>query len=324
MSDKITEVEKNPAGHAVIILLLLALSVGFFGVWLTGKNNDSPEYADRHAINGQANNGQAKANNIRDYYMEILAEPRPGFRLARLKAFIGAHADSDEAQYAKIQIHSLTESEKTAWAKLSDSRYNVNIHLSAKQNALQEYIESWSSLHRKKEIKSYQDKLTQLAKIRSGESKPQEAEIKIQIPPSRFESTNSNIQSDRLAGASIYEPEPSPRITIYSNPAPPATRPKTPAPKIEDVRIKRARPAHYPKRAKRKNISAVVVLSLDIDEKGRVARANLVSVRADKYDKKFVKAAKRAALSSRFYPKTIDGKPVARTGYKRKYKFVPK
>ena len=80
---------------------------------------------------------------------------------------------------------------------------------------------------------------------------------------------------------------------------------------------------HFPPRkARRKGIEAVVILSLFIDERGNVARTEVVSVDAKKYRKSFARASKKAAMRSKFYPKTVGGKSVATSNYLRQYTFT--
>jgi len=69
------------------------------------------------------------------------------------------------------------------------------------------------------------------------------------------------------------------------------------------------------------NLITRSVLRLNIDERGRVAMTELVSAKAERYRKEFVKASERAALRSRYFPKTVDGKPVSVSGITKKYVY---
>ena len=71
----------------------------------------------------------------------------------------------------------------------------------------------------------------------------------------------------------------------------------------------------------RRKVDAVVTLKLNIDEKGKVAMTELVNVNAARYKKDFVKAAERAAMRTRFHPKTVDGTPQAAIGIVKRYRF---
>jgi len=50
---------------------------------------------------------------------------------------------------------------------------------------------------------------------------------------------------------------------------------------------------------------------------------DVLSVEAERYEKDFVKAAKRAARRTSYYPKTVDGQPRAASGVVKRYKFDP-
>jgi len=71
----------------------------------------------------------------------------------------------------------------------------------------------------------------------------------------------------------------------------------------------------------RRGVEGIVVLKLNIDAKGKVAMTELVGVEAPKYSKDFVKAAERAAMRTRFHPKTVGGKPQPATGIVKRYRF---
>ena len=73
----------------------------------------------------------------------------------------------------------------------------------------------------------------------------------------------------------------------------------------------------------RRKVKAIVTLKLNIDEKGKVAMTELVNVQTSRYAKDFVKAAERAAMSTRFHPKTVNGVPRAATGIVKRYRFEP-
>ena len=85
--------------------------------------------------------------------------------------------------------------------------------------------------------------------------------------------------------------------------------------------IRRNVTPRYPRKAMRRKIDGLVVLNLNIDEKGRVALTELVEVKAERYGKDFVKAAERAALRTRFNPKMVGGRPTAATGIVKRYRF---
>jgi len=60
---------------------------------------------------------------------------------------------------------------------------------------------------------------------------------------------------------------------------------------------------------------------LSIDDKGEVKMTEVVSARAPRYRKDFIKAAERAALRTKYYPKKVDGKAIATGGVLKRYRF---
>jgi len=85
--------------------------------------------------------------------------------------------------------------------------------------------------------------------------------------------------------------------------------------------VRRNQSPNYPRSAKRRNIGAIVVVSMDIDEKGRVESVDTVDIEAVRYQKDFRRAAERAAKRTRFHPKTINGTAVPAKGVRKRYIF---
>ena len=67
----------------------------------------------------------------------------------------------------------------------------------------------------------------------------------------------------------------------------------------------------------------MVVVEMNIDDEGRVAFTDIVSIDAQRYARDFAKAAERAAKRTRFNPKTVNGKAVAAVGVRKRYIFRP-
>ena len=87
------------------------------------------------------------------------------------------------------------------------------------------------------------------------------------------------------------------------------------------ARVSRNATPRYPRRAQRPGIEAVVTVSLTIDPDGRVSTVDIVDVEADRYADDFVKEAERAALRTRFDPRTVGGVPVETVGVEKRYRF---
>ncbi|MGB3457045.1 MAG: energy transducer TonB, partial [Litorimonas sp.] len=136
------------------------------------------------------------------------------------------------------------------------------------------------------------------------------------------------VPDDRLAGGPygtrfeprvIFRPsrtEPGWQDPNWQGPGRPSVGGETSAP-----RVRRERSPRYPSRAMRRGAEAVVTLALTIDENGRVAETELIDVEADAYASDFVRAAERAALRTRFHPRTIDGMAVEARGIRKRYRF---
>ncbi len=295
---------------AVVALLLMAVLAGFMGVYLGGQASPVGK--------------TVKDNTARTTYLNILSEPHTGRRLVRLKEFSRTKDAETFSDILRLQISVLEAYESRDWAKVADSRFSNQIEPLDKQRILEDYIQNWGIWRHKDMIEPYKISLEKQVEIWLETQKHTPARSPVIQPLVKHVSRyKKGAEIEHMAG------EPggrAPRIIFTPPPAPPVRPSPKPAPvsnPVVDVRIKSAKPPSYPRKAARKHISAVVILSLDIDERGHVARANLVDVKAEKYGKKFVKAAKRAALRSRFHPKTINGKPVARPGYQRQYTFDP-
>ena len=85
--------------------------------------------------------------------------------------------------------------------------------------------------------------------------------------------------------------------------------------------VRRNSSPNYPRLARRKNIGAIVIVSMDINEEGKVESVDTTSVQAERYEKEFRRAAERAAKRTKFNPKTINGKAVPAKGVLKRYIF---
>jgi len=60
---------------------------------------------------------------------------------------------------------------------------------------------------------------------------------------------------------------------------------------------------------------------MDINEKGKVKEAKVIDIQAERYQKDFIKAARRAAKRTKFHPKTINGIAVPAKDVRKRYFF---
>lgn len=300
MSEDLQEPETEPENTAasrtplmlVPVIGLLFLMTAFFLVFQSVKDGGD-----------DANYGPSEAFLS---YQSLSNETHTGIRLARLEDFIAQYSGSSHVISARARQQALKRHEQKAWAQLTDTYYGTEADEDIKATAIKSYTNVWTPLQRPEQLKS----LTQVL--------PQDAIAGLNAKPrkSRFASGGND---------KFLEGAPRVRIPVTT---PRRTLPRIDAPeriassKIVEPRIRgRARKPSYPRKAKRRGIEADIVLALDIDDRGRVARAHVVSVNAGRYEDDFVKAARRAAMRTRFHPKTVNGRPVSTSGYAQKYAF---
>lgn len=235
-------------------------------------------------------------------YAMILGETRTGIRLALLGDFIREYPQSIYMPAARAQQRALKTHEQMAWAALTDELYKVELSADDKARAVSNYVRKWSRLSR----------AADLGAINLDALPPDPQALTFAAPASPYKKGGTDYG---LAGA---RPERG-RTVIATPPRPTAVRPAPPT--TLQARVRTARRPVYPRKARRKGVTATVTLSLDIDERGRVARTRVVAISASRYEKDFIKAAQKAARRSRFHPKTVRGEAVASSGFIRKYTF---
>ncbi|HHL43075.1 MAG TPA: TonB family protein [Hellea balneolensis] len=241
----------------------------------------------------------------RSAYLDIMSETNTGLRLARLVDYRKTYPNSRYSQYVNAQYAALKVFEERDWATYTRVRFDPQTDQDMINRALKSYVQHWGVYQRQAQI-------THLNSEQIGDDK-----ISFAAPRSKYAQADTGVQevpANLLVGDTVGRGQ---RVAmVRSVPA------RTQRPSVSHkLRVKYAPKPRYPSKARRKHIPAMVTLSLDIDAAGRVARAHVVEVRADKYHKKFARAARYAARRSRFYPRTVSGRPVAVSGYKRTYKF---
>jgi TonB family protein len=289
-----------PPRFPVLPFLIGAILAGFvfFVVWLLSPGEKiSTGYAEETPASRSA-------------YLAALAEPEPALRRARLLDYERTYPDTDRAKALEAQLDIINTAELLDWESLVQTIYDNRLPGEDKNSALKAYQAQWDGSllgGRGEELTELQARLEQTEPADSPDRslKPGESPISEKIP------------ADILAGA--------PPVMVTAPPPPP---PPPPAPvKVEqkDVivqpRVRRNSSPNYPRTAQRKNIGAIVVVSMDIDEKGKVDAVETVEVKAERYQKEFRRAAERAAKRMRFHPKTINGKAVPAKSVRKRYIF---
>ncbi len=281
-----------------VIGALMAGAV-FFAVWLASPGQPTTP--------GQTVETPAS----RAAYLTALKEPNPAFRRARLLDYQREFPDTDRADAIQDQLDVINASEQQDWDALTRSIYSARAEIEDKRASLIAYETRWNGRllgGRGEELETLRgilDDATASAALPDRSLEPGKSPIPDSVP------------SDILAGA---PPQMAVTFPIYE---PPVELPTTETAKavIVPARIRRNVKPSYPRSAQRKKIGAIVTLSMNINEKGRVAMTEIISVEADRYEKEFTRAAERAAMRTRFHPKTIDGKAVPAVGVRKRYIF---
>lgn len=253
---------------------------------------------------GRAKKLVFKPDTPRQTYIKILGETHTGLRLARLQDFAENYAQNDDTGRARTARDVLSGHEQRAWASLTQTLYNLRNTDTQNTEALAAYKSTWGIWNRQSDIPA----LLQATGVviissadmhyapnarRSRFAKGNgEAMLAGEIPPYDLQASNA----DNLEGQSKYN--------------------------VQNARMRFSKRPKYPRNARRKGIEAAVTLSLFIDERGNVARTEIVSIDAEKYRNSFARASKKAAMASKFHPKTVGGKPVATSNYLRQYLFT--
>lgn len=244
-------------------------------------------------------------------YRKAISETKAPMRRARLQDFLTTYPNSQRTPAVQAQLDVIKGYEASHWIEVTDAVYDTNKPVADKLTVLDAYAAKWGGAllgGRNDEINSMRDSLTGAIKDTASPSrklKDQESPIPDSVP------------DGTLAGGPRAAPPP----PVYIPPVP-IERPVTVvAAKIVPPKVRRNVNPRYPRKAMRNRVEAIVTLKLNIDANGKVAMTELVDVQARKYGKSFVKAAERAALRTRFHPKTIDGQPAPAVGVRKRYRF---
>ena len=247
-------------------------------------------------------------------YLTALSEQSPAIRRARLLDYQRVHPDTDRSDAIADQLDVINADELGDWETLVQAVYNERLPLEDKRTALYDYEVRWNG----RLLGGRGAELAELSVI-VDETDPADALPDRSLEPGESPISES-IPSDILAGA------PPRMAKLY-----PIEKPEPEVPVVEvqkDVivqpRVSRNQSPNYPRSAKRRNIGAIVVVSMDINEKGRVDSVDTLEIEAERYEKEFRRAAERAAKRTRFSPKTVNGKAVPAKGIRKRYIFRAK
>lgn len=289
------------AGFSILPFLIGAILAGlvFFVVWLMSPGE---QIAPGLTVETPAS---------RSAYLKALAEPKPAVRRARLMDYQRVYPDTDRSDAIISQLDVINAAELRDWEDLTQIIYNERLALDDKRAAMLEYEAQWNG----RLLGGRGDELEAL-RIVLDETKVADA-----LPDRSLEPADSpistEIPADVLAGA------PPQMALTFPMPQP---EPEKPVVQVQNdivvqPKVRRNVSPNYPRSARRRNIGAIVTVSMNIDERGRVDSVDVVNIEAERYAKEFRRAAERAAKRTRFHPKTVNGEPVPAMDIRKRYIF---
>ncbi len=245
-------------------------------------------------------------------YRKAVAETLAPMRRARLQDFLTTYPESGYTSIIEAQLDVINRREAQSWRGVSEIIFDEKLSRDEKLAALENFEQKWGAAL----LGGRGDEIARLrAEIMQTVETPSLPDRKLKEGPSPIP---KNVPDTELVGGP-GRAAPPPDII---EPTMPIEEPvKTVELDIVPPRIRRNVTPRYPRKAMRKHVEAIVTLKLNIDAKGKVAMTELVGIEADRYQKDFIKAAERAALRTRFHPKTIGGKPTEAVGVIKRYRF---
>lgn len=245
----------------------------------------------------------------RNTYLRALAESDPALRRARLTDFLSQYPENPRNGAVRSQLDILDSAADRDWQATLTLAYDPRFDIETRRASVAAYQQKWGRYlgARDTEIETL---LADIETMPVGENIPDRT-----LP--RDPDAYRGIPNDRLAGAEFGR-EPS---VIFR----PSSENRNDIRELEGeiigARIRRNVTPRYPRRAQRRGVEAIVTLSMTIGTDGRVSLVEVTDVEADRYADDFVKEAERAALRTRFSPRTIGGVPVETVGVSKRYRF---
>lgn len=300
--DEADALKRDDKSIVVWLFAAICLALVFAIVYWT-----SPAPKKRVATNDNLRAEQAT-------YRKAISEITPPMRRARLQDFMMTYPESQRMRSVEAQLDIINAHEAEIWTQVTDVVFSSKIAREEKLIALDNFEAEWGGALLGGRDAEIRDLRKQILAIDEADKTPSRKLTDLSSP------IPDTVPDNLLAGG----PRPVAPPPEIVEPAPPPPEPERVVElEIVQPKIRRSVTPRYPRKAMRRNVKAVVTLKLNIDEKGRVAMTELVEVQADRYGKSFVKAAERAAMRTRFHPKTINGVPSAASGVVKRYRFEP-
>ena len=298
--DELDALERGDKRMVIWLLAALCLALIFAIVYWTspGPPAESPD------------NANLRAEQVT--YRKAISEIDAPMRRARLQDFITTYPESGYMRAVEAQLDVINQHEAAKWNEVTHFIFDPKTPREDKLTTLDNFEAQWGGSllgGRDSEIRELRKEVLQTEDLPKAPSRKLK-DLKSPIP--------KNLPDTMLAGGP--RPVAPPRVI---------TRPAEPEPAPEKVveldvvppKVRRNVTPRYPRKAMRRKVEGIVTLKLNIDEKGKVAMTELVTVEAKRYEKDFVKAAERAAMRTRFHPKTVGGTPQAAIGIVKRYRF---
>ncbi len=242
-------------------------------------------------------------------YLTAISEQDPALRRARLSDYLLTFENGAHETAVQAQIDVINRFEGDDWEQVQLTAYNPRLAKDIKLGVLKRYEEKWGG-----SLLGGRENDIERLRVEIIESKAPTI-----LPDRSLEGQESGITEtvpdNFLAGGPGFAAPDS-----SNNPA--GTFPSL-TEKIEIIpaRVRRESDPHYPRSAERRGVAGRVTLLLSVDARGRVVMTEVANIKADSYQRDFIRAAERAAMRTRFYPRTENGRPVPETGISRTYHF---
>jgi TonB family protein len=246
-------------------------------------------------------------------YLRALSETDPALRRARLTDFLSQYPENPRDRAVRAQLSVLDGAADRDWQATLTTAYDPRVDKDTRRAAVVAYQDEWGQYlgARDEEIEKL---LADIERMPTGDELPDRT-----LP--RDEAAYIGIPNDRLAGDRFGV---EPRVIFRSSRDERLSQRGSQRDLSGDIigpRVTREETPRYPRRAERRGVDAVVTLSLTVDATGRVSMVELIDVEADRYADDFIKEAERAALRTRFAPRTIGGIPIEAVGIQKRYRF---